>query len=107
MNNKELKFSKIRDVKTPLYSTTDSAGIDFFIPSDLGPYTLNSGESALIPSGIKVDLTDGYCLIAFNKSGIVSKKYLMCGAVLIDPGYMGEIFINVINVGREQQILNP
>ena len=51
----------------------------------------------LIPSGIKVNVPKGYALIAFNKSGIATKKGLIVGACVVDNGYQGEVHISLIN----------
>jgi len=50
-----MKISKIRDVKTPTRANSTDAGIDFFVPNDQEDITLNPGDSAFIPSGIKVN----------------------------------------------------
>ena len=63
-----MKFSKVREVKTPQRANLTDAGIDFFVPEDQSTISLTPGESCLIPSGIKVNVPEGYALIAFNKS---------------------------------------
>lgn len=102
-----LKILKIRDVKPPIRAHSNDAGIDFFIPNDFKKTILNPNESILIPSGIKVLIPKGYALIAFNKSSIASKKNLIVGACVIDESYQGEIYINLINIGKEPQVINP
>jgi dUTP pyrophosphatase len=37
---------------------------------------------------------------------MAAKKQLLVGACVIDPGYSGEVFINLHNVGMEPQIIN-
>jgi len=99
-----MKYSKIRDVKSPNRGTPQSAGIDFFIPNDWNggaPMDLQPGANILIPSGIKVNVPTGYALIAFNKSGVASKKGLIVGACVIDEDYQGEVHLNVINTKQE------
>lgn len=93
----KINFAKVRDVKSPLVSTTGSAGIDFFVPNDFIDVALMSGEDILIPSGIKMNLPEGKVLISFNKSGISTKKKLIIGACVIDSDYQGEIHIHLIN----------
>jgi dUTP pyrophosphatase len=95
-----MKYSKIRNVKSPNRGTSQSAGVDFYVPEDWNdgkPLILKAGERALIPSGIKVNVPTGHALIAFNKSGVASKKGLIVGACVVDEDYQGEIHINVIN----------
>lgn len=100
-----MKFYKTRDVKSPERGTSKSAGIDFFIPQDFETTYLQPGHTILIPAGIKVKLPEGYALIANNKSGIAFKKQLLVGSSVIDEDYMGEIHINLHNVGVSDQRL--
>jgi len=102
-----MKIFKVRDVKTPVRGTEQSAGIDLFIPDDQPQVYLNAKESALIPSGIKANVPEGHMLVAFNKSGVAVKKSLLVGACIIDEDYQGEIHIDVKNVGHGPQVLNP
>lgn len=123
----DIKFIKIRDVKSPERGTSEAAGIDFFIPwqsenfaADLKEknpnIVLNFDTSqeegkeleieipphgrVLIPSGIKTWMKPGTALIAANKSGIASKKGLIFGAQVVDSDYTGEIHISIINTTK-------
>ena len=108
MNNFEnLKYIKIRDVKDPNRANFYDGGIDFFIPNDFDSITLMPNESILIPAGIKVDVPKGWILKFENKSGIAVKKNLLVGACIVDHGYKQEVHLNVINVGKNEQKLNP
>ena len=100
-----MKILKIKDVKTPQRGTSESAGIDFFIPNTQEPITLKPGETAFIPSGIKANIPKGHALVAMNKSGIAVKRSLLVGACLIDEDYQGEMHIDLKNVGTETQTL--
>ena len=106
MQQSTLRISKIKDVKTP-ERTGHNAGFDFFVPEDEYVRTLEPHESVLIPSGIKVRLPEGHALIAFNKSGIASKHKLQIGACVIDENYMGEVHLNLINVGNNIVHIKP
>ena len=94
-----MKFIKVRPVKSPERGTTQSAGIDFFVPEDFPNRLLHFGCQAVIPSGIKVKVPEGYALIAFNKSGVSTKMELQVGACVVDEDYQGEVHINVYNRG--------
>ena len=103
----ELKFTKVRDVKSPERGTKNSAGIDFFVPNDLKTVVLSKGHNYLIPSGIKVNIPHGFVLKADNKGSVAGKKNLIRGAGVVDEDYTGEIFIDVHNIGYETQWINP
>ena len=74
-----IKFTKVRDVKSPCRANPGDAGIDIYVPSDFKPKQLDHGDSILIPAGIKVEVPIGYALIFHNKSGIAAKKNLCWG----------------------------
>ncbi len=93
-----MKFTKVRNVKTPTYGTDGSAGLDFYIPSDQ-EFELRPGESINIPSGIKMIIPKGYAGIFFNKSG-VAVKGLLVGACVVDSDYRGEVHLNIHNVSQ-------
>jgi dUTP pyrophosphatase len=93
----DLHFSKVREVKSPSRGTPKSAGIDFYVPDKFETTTLLAGGSILIPSGIKVNIPEGYALIAFNKSGVSTKKSLIVGACVVDEDYQGEVHIHLFN----------
>ena len=100
-----LKFTKVKDVKSPERSGRN-AGIDFFIPNDLGDlYEIKKNEAVLIPSGIKVKMPDNHCLVAFNKSGVALRHNLIVGACVVDENYTGEIHLHLMNVGNKDMVV--
>lgn len=105
MENDRLYFCKVRDVKSPVKAHPFDAGFDFFIPNDFGRRILPPGADILIPSGIKVDVPEGYALIAMNKSGIATKQKLRHGASVVDTGYSGEVHIHLFNDGTIDMVL--
>jgi dUTP pyrophosphatase len=98
-----MKVQVIRNVKTPTRGTSQSAGIDFFVPDDYPTTTIDPGQSLLIPSGIKAEVPTGHALIAFNKSGVATKQGLMVGACVVDEDYEGEIHLHMTNTSNNAQ----
>lgn len=101
-----IKFMKTRSVKSPTIGTAGSAGVDFYVPNDYPPITIDPGRAANIPSGIKANLS-GKTFIAFNKSGVATKKGLSVGACVIDSDYQGEIHLHVMNVSDSSVRVEP
>ena len=120
-----IKFLKIRDVKSPTRAYEFDAGIDFYVPEfnklflkDLADknagrdlrmggdkgveYIEVPGHSRImIPGGIKSRMAEpGRALIAANKSGIATKTGLVFGAQVVDYTYKGEIHISLINTSK-------
>ena len=56
---------------------------------------------------LKTHIPEGYMLEIKNKSGIASKRQLVVGACVVDPGYDGEIYVNLHNIGCETQVIKP
>ena len=102
-----LQFSKTRKVISPNRAHSLDAGIDFYVPADFEQKGLAPGEALRIKSGIKVNVPQGYALIAFNKSGISTKLGLIVGACVIDSGYQGEISIHIINTSNKSIWILP
>jgi dUTP pyrophosphatase len=104
-----LRFSKVREVKTPQRGTPGSAGVDFFVPEGVinDITTIGAHMSKSIPSGIRADVPEGFALVAFNKSGIALKKNLIVGACVVDSDYQGEIHLHVMNVGGQPACIQP
>ena len=112
-----LKFFRIRKgAKLPARAHATDAGMDvFYCPdkervdklSDTEDYRIPPHESRVLPTGLKVEVPEDYMLEIKNKSGIASKRQLVVGACVIDPGYDGEIFINLHNLGSETQVIKP
>lgn len=123
-NVTELKYTKIRGVKSPTRANPTDAGLDIYVPYDLTRVDMNKmiemtkcnirvdistqsgcatnivigpGESALIPTGICVNVPDGYVLKVEDKSSIATIKGLHVTAGIIDSSYTGEILVNVVN----------
>ncbi len=109
-----LKVYRLRkDAKLPLRVHGSDAGMDLFYCPDgeRNNIALQEGlailprESKVIPTGIKVEVPYGHMLEVKNKSGIASKRALITGACVVDPGYDGELFVNLHNIGLNTQYI--
>jgi dUTP pyrophosphatase len=89
--------------RLPEYETTHSAGMDLRANLD-GPVRLASLERALIPTGIFVELPEGYEAQIRPRSGLAIKKgiSLVNTPGTIDADYRGEIKIILINLSKEE-----
>lgn len=98
-----LKFTKTRDVKSPVRAHPTDAGIDFFVPNDFEVHYLAPGSDILIDSGIKVIVPEGYALIFKEKSGVAVNKKFTLGASVVDSDYRGVVHFHLFNSGRITQ----
>jgi dUTP pyrophosphatase len=108
-----LKVYRIRpDAILPVRVHKTDAGMDLFYCSNGDKKLYNTEDfyippktSRLLSTGIKVEIPYGHMLEIKNKSGIAYKRQLLVGACVIDPGYDGEIYINLHNIGAETQVI--
>ena len=88
--------------RLPAYMTAHAAGMDLYadLADDL---LLHPGERALVPTGIAIELPDGYEAQIRPRSGLALRNgiALVNAPGTIDPDYRGEIGVIVINHGTE------
>ena len=104
-----IKFVKIREnSKAPYKKHSSDAGYDLsWCPSDLNQdyFVIKSGSSVLLETGLKFEFPPGYVMEIKNRSSIASKKQLIVGACVVDCGYRNEVFVNLINVGQQDETI--
>lgn len=91
----------------PEYATEGSAGVD--IRADLQKdIILDSLDRFLIPTGIFVEIPEGYEIQIRARSGLSIKKGLtLVNAVgTIDSDYRGEIMVPIINLSKEKAVIS-
>ena len=105
----ELRVNLIHDsAKPPRREHNNDAGADiFYCPHDNEPVIILPQQTAVLETGIRVEVPRGYMLEVKNKSGIASKKSLVVGACVIDCGYDGQVFVNLHNIGLSEQLIKP
>lgn len=91
----------------PAYETEGSAGMDLRALID-EPVVLKPGERALVPTGLFIELPQGYEAQIRARSGLAVKHGigLTNGVGTIDSDYRGEIKISLINMGQEDFTVN-
>ena len=106
MEKNRIQFYVGRNGITPTRKLGD-AGFDFYVPVGTEAVLVNPHEAALINTKIRSYLPEGIALIAFNKSGVATKKGLQVGACVVDRSYQGEIHIHVYNWGKTPVLIEP
>ena len=92
-------------LKLPRRATAGSAGYDFFTPVAV---TVAPGESVKIPTGVRVEMEEGWVLSIFPRSSLGFKYRLQLNNTvgIIDSDYFysdneGHIFAKITNDSRE------
>ncbi len=92
----------------PEYKTAGASGMDLAAAIDKG-IELKPLERALIPTGIKIELSTGFEAQIRARSGLSIKHGIsLINAVgTIDEDYRGEICVGVVNLSNEPYTINP
>lgn len=88
------------DAKLPTYATNGSAAMDIYSPAE---YTIEPGQTIIIPTGIKVAIPHGYALLIHPRSGLSSRTKMRIpnSLGLIDEDYHEEIGVIVENTDQK------
>ncbi len=93
-----------RTLPLPAYETAGAAGADLRANfPDRAPRTLAAGERALIPTGLRVEIPEGYEMQLRPRSGLALKHGLSLPNTpgTIDSDYRGPLGVILINLGQE------
>ena len=91
----------------PAYATSGSAGMDIRAYLE-EPVTLQPLERKLIPTGLFIELPDGYEAQIRPRSGLAIKQGITClnSPGTVDADYRGELKVILINLSNELQAIN-
>lgn len=99
-----------KDIQLPRRATLGSAGYDFFLPYAI---TLKPNEVIKIPTGIRVEMQEGWVLQLFPRSslGFTYRLQLNNTVGIIDSDYFysdneGHIFAKLTNDTNEEKVLH-
>ena len=94
--------------RLPNYETEGSAGMDLRANID-APITLSPLERFMIPTGIFIELPQGYEAQVRPRSGLAAKRGLTClnSPGTIDSDYRGELKVILVNLSNETQVIEP
>jgi dUTP pyrophosphatase len=91
-----------KDLPLPAYATEQSAGMDVVAAIDT-PIILNTGDYAMVPTGISIALPAGYECQVRPRSGLAAKNgvTVLNAPGTVDADYRGEIKAILINHGKQ------
>ena len=97
------------EIKLPARATSGSAGYDFYTPAG---FTLKPGESVKMPTGVRVEMEEGWVLQIFPRSSLGFKYRLQLNNTvgIIDSDYFysdneGHIFAKLTNDSKEGKVV--
>jgi len=108
MTSIQIKIVNTSSNPLPEYATKGASGMDIRAALDI-PLTLQPLERNLIPTGLFVEIPQGYEIQIRPRSGLAIKQGITCLNTpgTIDSDYRGEIKIILINLSSEEQTINP
>ena len=94
--------------KLPEYKTSGSSGVDLIANVD-APIILKPLDRFLVPTGIFIEVPQGYEAQVRGRSGLAINHgiSLANGIGTVDSDYRGEIKVILINLGKEDFLINP
>lgn len=92
----------------PAYETIHSAGMDLRANPE-APVVIGSLERALIPTGLFIELPEGYEAQIRPRSGLAARSgiTILNAPGTIDADYRGEIKVILVNLSKETFTVNP
>ncbi len=104
----KVKIKNIGPNPLPTYQTSMSAGADLHANTD-EPIVIESLERVLIPTGLFIELPEGYEAQIRPRSGLAFKNGItvLNSPGTIDADYRGEIKVLLVNVSRDPFTVSP
>ncbi|CAN5642876.1 dUTP diphosphatase [soil metagenome] len=92
----------------PTYATAGSSGVDLRAHMD-NAIQIQPLERILVPTGLFLEIPDGWEAQVRPRSGLAIKQGLTCLNTpgTIDADYRGEIKVILINLGQDIQTIHP
>ncbi len=91
----------------PSYETIHSAGMDLRANLE-GPVTMKPLERAMIPTGLFIELPEGYEAQVRPRSGLAAKSgvTVLNSPGTVDADYRGEIKVILVNLSAQTFVVN-
>lgn len=108
MDNLRIKIINTSRNPLPAYATALSAGMDLRASLD-EPMTVAPGQRVLVPTGLRIELPEGYEMQLRPRSGLALRHgiTLLNSPGTIDADYRGEIGVILINLSDDTFVINP
>ncbi len=104
-----VKIKKIKpNAAIPTYGSKYAAGADLYACID-SAVSVQPGETHLIPTGLSMELPEGYAGLIYARSGLASKKGLAPAnkVGVIDSDYRGEVLVALHNHSTAAAVVEP
>lgn len=97
----KLYFAKTKPNAVIPYKRDEDAGYDIFPCFDEDELYLEKGKPTLVPTGIATAFSDDYFFNTRHERGSTGKLGMSVLSGVVDSGYRGEIFINLVSLYKD------
>jgi dUTP pyrophosphatase len=87
------------DLPRPFYSHKGDAGFDLRTRENV---SIIPGEKATLPTGLALEIPQGYVGLIWDKSGLAIKEGLKTLGGVIDSTYRGEVMVGLVNLSKNK-----
>lgn len=97
--NVPVNIKKLKENATiPTYGSAYAAGADLYACID-APITIEPAQTILVPTGLAMEIPEGYAGLIYARSGLASKKGLAPAnkVGVVDADYRGEVMVALHN----------
>ena len=97
-----------KDAKIPVYGSKYAAGADLYACLE-EPLVIAPGCTAVVPTGVALELPVGYAGLIYARSGLATKQGLAPAnkVGVVDCDYRGEVMVALYNHSAEARTVNP
>lgn len=90
--------------RLPTYGSDFAAGADLYACLE-APMVIAPGQTVLVPTGLSLQLPEGFAGLIYARSGLATKRGLAPAnkVGVIDSDYRGELFVSLHNHGSVSQ----
>jgi dUTP pyrophosphatase len=103
-----VRFSAEPGAVPPEYKSPGSAGADLRANIE-SPIDLAPGERVAVPTGLRIELPEGYEAQVRPRSGLALEKGITClnSPGTVDSDYRGEVKVLLVNLGTTRATIAP
>lgn len=105
--NMQIKFKKLNEnAKLPIYATKNSSGMDLSACIDES-VCLHAGESAIVPTGVAIELPDGLEAQIRGHAGLAFRHAIFCFQDTVDADNGDEVKVLLTNQSKKDFVIKP
>lgn len=93
-----------KQAQMPTRAYSDDAGLDLYTSETV---VIRPGQFADVPTGVAVEMESHHWAMLTGRSSTLRSRGLLVQTGIIDPGYRGELYAGVFNVGRAIAKIDP